>query len=117
MAKTKEIKDTTGFVFGLWQRYYKKTKNIIIEKHLVDDWRQTMYLIVEELKASNIKDQIKASSLVQSLFRSQFFNAYGFERRNNIWQHIEVPLSDKSKRGKTWDADKIVKKQEKIKSQ
>lgn len=91
----KSVKDTTGFVFSLWNRYYRKAKGIIIEKHLVDDWRQVMFQIVAELDASGIKDQTKASSLVQSLFRSQFFNPYGFKRRNNIWQHFEVELGEK----------------------
>lgn len=87
------VKDSTGFVFNLWDRYYKATKYLIFERELVSDWRQTMFLIALELDASKIKDQTKASRFVQSLFRSLFFNPYGFKRPGNIWQHFEDSLS------------------------
>ena len=91
-ANMSKVKDTKGFVFSLWSRYYKSAKCIIMERELVSDWKQTMLLIVEELKHSKIKDQTKASRFVQSLFRSYFFNPWGFKRRDNIWQHYEESL-------------------------
>lgn len=91
--KDAKVKDAKGFVFNLWNRYYKQTKHLIMNRELVADWRQTMFLISLELEKSKITDQTKASSFVQKLFRSLFFNAYGFKRRDNTWQHFEEDLT------------------------
>jgi hypothetical protein len=91
---TDKVKDIDGFVFNLWSRYYKSARYLIMERDLVADWRQTMFLISCELKHSKITDQTKASRFVQKLFRSLFFKPYGFRRPGNIWQHFDESISN-----------------------